>query len=208
MRVALLLLAVCLTAFAAHTIVDVVGDFALAHDTYDDVGHSSRIGTLAGAAVLVLLVVVEALGAALSRSAGHGAASSVARSVLRSPWRFGCTVAVLSVAAVAGMEYVDGVLAGAPVDGLAEALGGSIALGLGVTLACAGLVSTLVVQFARALSLPCAFVARLLRAIAHLPRRAAAPAGNERAHRTPRPRPQTFDYAFCAAKRGPPLRLA
>ena len=82
-----------MAAFAAHWLINLVGDFALPHDTYDDFGHSSRIGTVVGALAFPLLALLEFLNSVLGESlGGRVMVRSVARTVIRAPWQFGALV--------------------------------------------------------------------------------------------------------------------
>ena len=209
MSTTLLLLAVCVAAFVAHLTIDFVGDFALPHDTYDDVGHTSRIGTLVGAFGFVLIAFVRLLGSALTRSGGERpSVHALARSLIRAPWRFGVVVAVLTLAAVAGMEATDAALSGQGLDGIADAFGGSVPLGLSITLLCAAAVSALVARCTRMLGVPCDLVIRLLGVLAALPRHVRSNDTCARTTRLIRPRRRQTVHARRAAKRGPPLLAA
>jgi hypothetical protein len=209
MSTMLLLLAVCVAAFVAHLTIDFVGDFALPHDTYDDIGHTSRIGTLVGALGFVLVAFLRLVTIALTRSGSAGTTiHALARSLIRSPWRFGCAVALLTIVAVGGMEATDAALSGQGLDGIDDAFGGSAPLGLAITLLCAALVSVLVARCTRMLAVPCDLVIRLLGVLGALPRRARAVASCVVASRSVRPRRRQTVHAYRAAKRGPPLLAA
>jgi hypothetical protein len=209
MSTMLLLLAVCVAAFVAHLTIDFVGDFALPHDTYDDIGHTSRIGTLVGALGFVLVAFLRLVTVAVTRSgAARTTIHALARSLIRSPWRFGCAVALLTVFVVAGMEATDAALSGHGLDGIDDAFGGSAPLGLAITLLCSALVSALVARCTRMLAVPCDLVIRLLGVLAALPRRARASIACFVASRAVRPSRRQTVYARRAAKRGPPLLAA
>jgi hypothetical protein len=208
MSVTLLLLAVCVSAFVAHQAIDIVGDFALPHDTYDDIGHSSRIGTLVGALVFVLVASFRMLGAALSKAHGDRSALGVFRSLIKSPLRFTCAVAVLSVFAVAGMEWSDAFMSGGDLDGIDDAFGGSLPLGLSLTLLVAAAVSCAVVKFARVLESPCELVVAFLRILAARPRDHAVDSIVGFAALEIAPRRRFSVHARRAPKRGPPLLAA
>lgn len=132
---ALVLAAGVTAAVVAHVTLDVAGDFLLAHDSYDGVVHHSR-ALLAGVAVAVAAVVaLRFVWEALDRDS-HSLVTLLrriraARGV--SNWRFIALVAIVAVAGLVAMEFVDCVLASAPIGGVADLLGGSLPLGLGTT---------------------------------------------------------------------------
>jgi hypothetical protein len=149
---ALLTLVICAASAAAglaHYAIDVVGDFALAHDDYDGVAHGSReLVTALGLFIAVLL-------AARGLRACFAIVAANRRRIPDAPPRRGerlgfvLAVAALSAAIVPAMEWLDGRLAGAPVRDLDAAFGGSIPLGLGTTIVCAGLVAAIVYGIVR-----------------------------------------------------------
>ena len=133
----LVLLSGAVSAVLAHLAIDAIGDVALAHDAYDGLAHGSRAFVaglvLAGAA----LVAVRYLWELIERRSGS---MPVLLREVRSArgwsrWRFTACVAIVAVVCLAGMEYLDAALAATPIDGAGDLFGGSIALGLGVTLA-------------------------------------------------------------------------
>jgi hypothetical protein len=145
---ALILVAVCLSALATHVGIDVVGDFALPHDTYDDVAHGSRTWVLLAAAGLLCAGAFGVLWSALEGEVSERGAPPTF-GIVRRPISTGIAVFVLTVFAVIGMECLDASGSGKGASDLSGALGGSVWLGLGVTFVCA-LVSTLgTLRFAR-----------------------------------------------------------
>ncbi|MGB6986122.1 MAG: hypothetical protein WBD74_09150, partial [Candidatus Aquilonibacter sp.] len=133
--------AICATALlaavCAHVGIDVLGDYLVRDDSYDHVAHGSRLfftlsalglGTVAGlylfshlcAAAATLRVRVRML--YLRRSQVAGAIA--------------CIV-LLALVFVPVMETIDAIRAGADLDSLADAFGGSLLLGICTTLGCA-----------------------------------------------------------------------
>jgi hypothetical protein len=126
----------CLAAVAAHEAIDLVGDVALAHDAYDDVAHDAR------AVLAVLAFVVAACGAIASvvasvqrHDGGAALLATLRGAVPRRILPYAVASLFGTVALVSGMEAVDTIAAGRAVDDLgdvADLLGGSPALGLGI----------------------------------------------------------------------------
>ncbi len=136
-------------AALAHVAIDVVGDYALAHDSYDYVAHGSR-EMLSGLALL-LAVVLAARGLRACCEIASINRSRVAVSTLRLPHALGFVAGAVagSVALVPAMEWLDGRLSGAPVVALDDAFGGSLLLGLAMTIVCAAAVALLIYAVAR-----------------------------------------------------------
>jgi hypothetical protein len=145
-------LALCAAAAGAalaHSAIDVLGDYALAHDSYDHLAHNSR--ELITGVALFIAFVLAARGlrncceiAAINRTRLFRSGIGIRES-------FGYVLAAISAccALVPAMEWLDGRLDGVPVKALNEAFGGSLLLGLGTTLACASLIALLVFAMAR-----------------------------------------------------------
>ena len=188
----LLLVSVCIAAITAHLGIDFFGDYVLAHDDYDGIAHSSRLGAIAG-------VLWSAFDEARQARAVH-------RPLIGSPFAFGCAVVALGIGATMGMEWFDAWLDGTSVDGISGALGGSVLLGLGTTVPIAIADAYCAVRIARFIERTRSLLARAIVALATLVRRDAQSSclrasNNERAP------------FFCllavaharAHKRGPPL---
>jgi hypothetical protein len=143
-----LLLTALVAAAAAHSLIDYIGDFALAHDSYDGMAHHAR--TLAIVIVLIFATggVLRLLWSALDD--GHASTATfraLVEPVLKLPmWRYAAAVFVVALLAVIAMESADALLGGVRIDDFADVLGGSIPLGMAVTLAisvCIGLAVSL-----------------------------------------------------------------
>jgi len=136
-------------AALAHFVIDIVGDYVLARDSYDNLRHSSRDVVSAAALVLAAILAARGLRVCCDLAARHRA--RLLRPVLGLPETLalflGATVS--STAIVPGMEYLDGRLDGVAVDRLGDAFGGSILVGMITTLVCAGVVTLLVYAVAR-----------------------------------------------------------
>lgn len=145
-------LALCAAAVAAalaHSAIDVLGDYALAHDAYDHLAHDSRALVGAFAALVAVLLAARGLRACCEIAQRHR--GLVARTALGMRDAVAVTAASVagSVLLVPGMEWLDGRLDGATVARLADAFGGSLLLGLATTVVCATLVAVAVLLLAR-----------------------------------------------------------
>jgi uncharacterized BrkB/YihY/UPF0761 family membrane protein len=136
-------------AVAAHVAIDFIGDYALAHDSYDSLAHDSR--ALVGGIALAIAVFLAARG--LSTCCAIALRN---RTRLPSPPRDVHELLAFVLAAVCGsalfvpaMEWLDGRLAGAPVRQLDEAFGGSLLLGMMTTVVCATAIAALLYALAR-----------------------------------------------------------
>jgi hypothetical protein len=204
--IALLVAAAAAAAALSHWVIDVVADYLVPHASFDDfAGHSSR-GLIAVVAVaLALGLALRGLRRCCDAVAGRG--SSPAKPPawwILAP--FAATTFVLACCAVPAMEAVDARLAGETVDGLADAFGGSILLGVVTTAVCAAFVAGLLFGAVRWL-------------LSHRDRIIAAIASVIRRRYARRPSPQQlrrFDAvvvcqprlaAFRRGKRAPPRRV-
>ncbi len=148
-----LVFAACAAALVAHVTIDIVGDYVLAHDTYDANEHASRADVLVLALGLAFAGIGRVLGSALHEArTGHAAPALTAAGIVgRDGRRFVFAVIVLSLPMLMAMELFDVVGAGGRVDDIADLLGGSAWLGLGVSIPVAALSGSLVRQAARML---------------------------------------------------------
>ena len=130
------LVAAAIAALVAHVVIDVIGDYALARDTYDGLEHASRglvsLGLLLGVAVLACRFVVAALSGGRER-----ARVSAQLHVPHSPLLFVAAVVAATLVLLVGMESLDALAAGHGFDGLADVFGGSTALGFAVAVSAA-----------------------------------------------------------------------
>jgi hypothetical protein len=127
-----LLLSVALfAALTGHVVIDILGDFMLAHDTYDDMDHSSR--TIVALVTLGLTVLGIGLGfhAAIREARGsENAFCTALRGALpRSQPAFLIAAIVLATFVLCVMEGCDAWLAARPVDNVGDLLGGSVPFG-------------------------------------------------------------------------------
>ncbi|MGC1380258.1 MAG: hypothetical protein WA814_04460 [Candidatus Baltobacteraceae bacterium] len=145
-------LAACAAAAAAalaHVAIDVVGDYALPHDTYDYVSHSSR-PLVTGVALLVASVLAaRGLRICCELGAVYRVCIRETASSLSERIAFVLGTVAASAVLVPAMEWLDGRLDRVPVKELDDAFGGSILLGLGTTVVCAAIVASIVYAFAR-----------------------------------------------------------
>jgi hypothetical protein len=147
--VSLVLCVAAAGAVATHVAIDVIGDYALAHDSYDSLQHGSR--ALVGGIALAIAVFLAARG--LSTCCAIALRN---RNRLPSPPRDARELLSFVLGAVCGsalivpaMEWLDGRLDGAPVRHLDEAFGGSLLLGLVTTVICASVIAALIYALAR-----------------------------------------------------------
>lgn len=191
-------------AALAHFAIDVVGDYALARDSYDHLDHDSR-DLLTGIALIVATVLaLRGLHVCCEIAAKHRA--RLVRPALRlreTLAMFGGAVAA-SIALVPAMEYLDGRLDGVPVSGLDDAFGGSILLGLITTLFCAAIVVAVVYAIARWLISHRDTVAAIIETLLRRRHHADAPHEYDLIAQRLTPRRRAL-HAFRLAKRGPPL---
>ncbi len=202
----LILCAAAAGAALAHFAIDVVGDYALAHDSYDDLAHSSR-GLISGVA-FAIAVFLAARGLrhcceiAVKNRACLPAAVGRGRDLLG----FLMAAVAASLALIPAMEWFDGRLDGAPVNNLSEAFGGSLLLGIVTAVICVSLVAALVYALAHWLiSYRDAFVtvvATLLRPIAN-----AVPHLTYKLERSPLTLRRRAPHALRISRRGPPVAL-
>lgn len=133
----------------AHAAIDLVGDYALAHDSYDNLAHGSR--ELVGGVALLIAVVLAARGL---RNCCEIALANRTRAVsaslrLRECIGYALCAIAASCALVPAMEWLDGRLDGDPVHNLGQAFGGSLLLGVLTTVLCASLIGAIVFGIAR-----------------------------------------------------------
>lgn len=188
----------------AHYAIDVIGDYALARDSYDHLRHDSR-ELVTG----IALVVAAYLAARGLRICCEIAATNRARLVRPAP-RLRDTVGLLSAAVgasvviVPAMEYLDGRLDGTPMLRLSDAFGGSIPLGLATTLVSATLVALLVYAVARWLIAHRDSVATMIGTLLHRVQGAVRPSSYDLIAQLVTPRRRRAPNALRLSKRGPP----
>lgn len=199
----LLICAAALSAAFAHYAIDVVGDYALAHDTYDRIAHDSRQIVVTVALVATLIAVARGVRLCFelaTRDRGRLTENPLgwAEAAI-----FVSAVVLGALALVPAMEWGDGLIDHAPVHQLAAAFGGSIFVGVATTLVCASLVAAAIFALARWLLAHRDSLLALLTVFAtRRPRASLATARTRRAipidvrHRSPR--------AHRLSKRGPP----
>ncbi len=202
-------LALCAASAAAalaHYAIDVVGDFALAHDTYDDVAHSSRELLSGIALVLAVLLAARGLRICCEIAASNRGRLPLGRAPLPEIAAFVLATVAVTACLVPAMECLDGRLAGAPVTNLADAFGGSVALGLCTTIACAGLLGLALYAFARWLVSHRDAIVAIIETL--LCRRLGDPAPHAQNlwRHTLAPRRRRAPHALRLCKRGPPHR--
>ena len=133
LKPAVLLLSVALfAALIGHVVIDVLGDFMLAHDAYDDIDHSSR-GIVAA---ITLGLAVAGIGASIramireARGSDNAFCIALRAALPRSVPVFLIAAVTLSTCALCLMEGCDAWLAGRSIDDVGDLFGGSIAFGM------------------------------------------------------------------------------
>lgn len=147
--VSLVLCAAAAGAVVAHVAIDFIGDYALAHDSYDTLQHDSRALVGGIALAIAFFLAVRGLSTCCAIALRN-------RTRLPSPPRDAHELLAFVLAAVSGstlfvptMEWLDGRFAGAPVRHLDEAFGGSLLLGVVTTVMCASVIAVLIYALAR-----------------------------------------------------------
>jgi hypothetical protein len=200
-------LALCASSAAAafaHYAIDIVGDYALAHDTYDGVSHASR-EVLSGIALLAALVLARrGLRACFEIAASRRGHLPAARFSLHE-WAGFVLAAIAGAAAfVPAMECLDGRLAGVPVRELDDAFGGSILLGLATTVICAALVASLIYAIASWLVSHRDDIAAIIVTLCRRSDATSRPCGHDLERGFLSPRRRRTAHALRLCKRGPP----
>jgi hypothetical protein len=203
----LLSLALCAAAAGAalaHVAIDIAGDYVLPADSYDHLQHGSR-ELLAGLAVVVA-AVLAARGLRICCTVATANRGLIARPALgaRDALLLFVAAVTASIVLVPAMECLDGRLDGVVVHTLADAFGGSIALGLITTLLCAGAITLLVYGVARWLVSHRDSIATMIETL--LRRVTGTPRTPGQGRFIPRfaPRRGRAAHALRLAKRGPP----
>jgi hypothetical protein len=193
-------------AALAHYAIDIVGDFAVPRDSYDYLPQHESRDVLTGLA-LVVAVFLAARGLRVCCEIAHSNRGCLIRPRLhlRDTIVLFAGAIGTSVAAVPAMEFLDGRLDGVRVTGLADAFGGSLALGLVTTIVCAAVVAAVVYAIARWLisrrEAIVAIIATLLRPIFST----ARPSSYHLSAQRYSPRRRRTPHALCLSKRGPPV---
>lgn len=204
----LTILAVLAAAFcasvAAHVGIDVAGDYVLRDDSYDHVAHGSRelftfvaLLCASGSAAMLLRRLFAAIDSMPRRV-------RLLRVTRTHALRWYAAVGSLSLGLVPVMETIDTLRAGGDVDSLADAFGGSIALGASMTLTCAAVMCAFFFLLAGWLCRYRNEVARLVGALIARNRKPARPEYAQRTRASQVTRTREL-RAQRRSKRGPPL---
>jgi hypothetical protein len=154
LRLALMLSVCVAAALLTHWVIDLLGDFVLAHDPYDDLAHYSRDTGALTLGLFLLAAIGFTLRAALLEARGDGGALlELLRQVRpRNPWGYFAIVAGASLVLVAAMEWCDAAAAGRPCDDIIDLFGGSLLLASTCATAIAGLLTLAVTAGLRRLT--------------------------------------------------------
>jgi hypothetical protein len=188
----------------AHIAIDVVGDYALAHDSYDNLRHDSRELVSAVALILALLLAVRGLRICCEIATKNR--TRILRPVLRLREAICFLLGTIGASAVLvpTMEWSDGQLAGVPVHRVTDAFGGSIALGAGMTILCTIGVALVVYAIARWLISHRDSIATIVETLLRRIAGAVRPSGLDLARQLVTPRRRRTPNALRLSKRGPP----
>jgi len=140
------LAAAAVAALVSHVAIDIVANFVVAHDPYDDIEHGSRLFVVGVALTMAFGAAAAVVWAALVdfRLGESELRSLIARAVATSPWRFAAAVAPAALAVLVSMEMADALATTGRFCGLEDALGGSIPLGIAIVVAVSTAVALLV----------------------------------------------------------------
>jgi hypothetical protein len=203
-------LALCAAAAAsaiAHVAIDIVGDYALAHDTYDDVSHSSRDLVTGIAVVLATTLAIRGLSVCCQIAAANRGRLDRPAVRTRDPLLFALGVVALTAVVVPLMECLDSQLAGTPVRELHDAFGGSIILGLGVIVVTATLIAAAIYAFAGWLISHRDSIAAIIETLLRRFAGATRPHQADLWHWLSTPRRRRTTFGLCLCKRGPPAAM-
>jgi hypothetical protein len=207
LRFAVSLAAAIFAALAAHIVIDIAGDYVLAHDAYDAPAHGSRYVASLSLAALALGAMWALFRAALAETRGTLGAlrAALKLAVPRSALAFGFTVTTAALPVLLGMAWLDDLCAGVTADDLTDLFGGSIPLGAGIAIAFALAVAAgvhrivaLLHRFHRSITRVVGAFVRIVRAAANEPLLATLDAKE-------RPRVPTALRRASGANRAPPI---
>jgi hypothetical protein len=194
-----------LSALAGHLVLDVLGDFVLERDAYDDLPHVSYARFAALALIALCLALGSGFGALLARRRGdRSPAVALARASQRGRLLPRLLAAVLSgCALLCAMHVLDVLAAGRAVDDVSDWFGGSLALGLAVEVPFALAAALVLRALARSMGSFAAVMAVLAGALL-APRFGADSRPRDRRERAVTPRASCLTLARSLPKRGPP----
>lgn len=200
------LCAAAAAAVLAHVAIDVIGDYALTADSYDNLRHGSRELASSVAFVLAVTLAVRGLRICCEIAAANRARILLPAHRLRDQIGFVLAAVAGAVVLVPAMEWLDGRVDGAPVLSLSAAFGGSLWLGLGTTVLCAAVVALAAYGIARWLISHRDSIATIIETLLRRATGSDSPSGYERARRVLAPRRRT-PLALRLSKRGPPAAI-
>ncbi len=143
LQIALTALCSIAAALSSHFIIDLLGDFLLARDSYDALAHNSREAGAVALGICLIMTLLLTMRAALIEACGNEGAllALLRRATPRSPWRHWAGITISSLVLVAAMEACDAFLAGRPCDDAIDLFGGSLWLATAVAATVGALVS-------------------------------------------------------------------
>ena len=147
--ISLALCAAAAAAAAAHFLIDVVGDFALRHDTYDHLRHGSRSLVTIVALGLAAGLAARGLGACCDIGARNRVRAVAIKFDLPDTVAFFVGVVALVAVLVPAMEIFDARAAGLGFGSLGDAFGGSLLVGVATAVACASAAAASLYAMAR-----------------------------------------------------------
>ena len=191
-------------AAVAHVAIDVVGDYALPHDTYDNLAHSSREIVSIFAAVVAVFLLARGLRLCCEVGAANRTRVRVATGWLHEFLAFAGGVAAASACVVPAMEWLDGRFCGVAVDDLDDAFGGSLLLGIATTVLCAFLIAAVIYAIAAWLTSHRDTITTIIQTLLGRSTGAIRPRRADLARYLTVPRRRRTAHALRLCKRGPP----
>jgi hypothetical protein len=198
-----------IAALIAHIGIDVLGDYLLPHDSFDDLAHGSRSFIGYAALAIVASAGLKVFFEAIDIRNGMRDLRRL-RTGLQS-WSLPVYLAAVVCAAfvlLAAMEFVDLASARQPLDDLGDLFGGSLWLGAGITFSVAAAVACGMWWLARWAYLAREVAGRIAGALLLLARSRASGEITFQARRLVGSCARVPALARSASKRGPPISFS
>lgn len=192
---------------AAHFIIDVLGDYALKHDSYDHLRHGSREVVACVALVLAAMLAGRGLRVCCEIAARNRTRILPRAGSVHEQLAFLFNAVAATVVLVPAMEWLDGRSGGMPVRALDDAFGGSLLLGLATTVVCALMIGAAVYHLARWLISHHDSIATIIETFLRAAEGSTRPCEFDLTRQRITPRRRRTPHALALSKRGPPEML-